>query len=51
MAHGHTIPAMDMAKLFVSRGVKATIVTTPPNASYLSKTIERAQHLGLEIDI
>ncbi|XP_059644160.1 scopoletin glucosyltransferase-like [Cornus florida] len=32
MAHGHMIPTLDMAKLFASRGVKTTIVTTPLNA-------------------
>ncbi|XP_038705998.1 scopoletin glucosyltransferase-like [Tripterygium wilfordii] len=39
MAHGHTIPALDLAKLFVSRGVKASIVTTPLNVPYISKAI------------
>ncbi|KAK4477024.1 hypothetical protein RD792_016226 [Penstemon davidsonii] len=29
-ASGHLIPALEMAKLFVSRGVKTTIITTPP---------------------
>ncbi|CAI0445885.1 unnamed protein product [Linum tenue] len=29
MAHGHLIPVVDMAKLFASRGVKTTVVTTP----------------------
>jgi UDP:flavonoid glycosyltransferase YjiC (YdhE family) len=41
MAHGHMIPMVDMAKLFAARGVKATIVTTPLNAPFVSKTIER----------
>ncbi|CAI0557385.1 unnamed protein product [Linum tenue] len=40
MAHGHMIPAVDMAKLFASRGVTATIVTTPLNAPLFSKTIK-----------
>ncbi|CAN0846393.1 Scopoletin glucosyltransferase [Linum grandiflorum] len=41
MAHGHMIPAIDMAKVFASRGVKATIVTTPLNAPLFSKTISK----------
>ncbi|KAK4437903.1 Scopoletin glucosyltransferase [Sesamum alatum] len=28
-AYGHMIPALDMAKLFLSRGAKTTIITTP----------------------
>nr|XP_009787720.1 PREDICTED: scopoletin glucosyltransferase-like [Nicotiana sylvestris] len=51
MAHGHMIPTLDMAKLVASRGVKATIVTTPLNKSVFSKSIQRNKHLGLEIDI
>ncbi|KAI4295674.1 hypothetical protein L6164_035693 [Bauhinia variegata] len=40
------IPTVDMAKLFASRGVKATIITTPLNASHISKTIEKAKTPG-----
>ncbi|MCD9560707.1 Scopoletin glucosyltransferase [Datura stramonium] len=40
-----------MAKLVASRGVKATIITTPLNESVFSKAIERNKHLGNEIDI
>ncbi|XP_022155623.1 UDP-glycosyltransferase 73B1-like [Momordica charantia] len=39
MAHGHIIPMVDMAKLFASRGVKITIVTTPLNSISISKSI------------
>ena len=51
MAHGHIIPSVDMAKLFASRGLKTTIVTTLFNESFISKPIERSKSLGLEIDI
>ncbi|KAJ8767075.1 hypothetical protein K2173_012633 [Erythroxylum novogranatense] len=51
MAHGHMIPTMDMAKLFVSRGIKATIVTTPLNVPFVAKSIQKTQSLGLEIGI
>ncbi|XP_055815877.1 scopoletin glucosyltransferase [Solanum dulcamara] len=51
MAQGHMIPTLDMAKLVASRGVKATIITTPLNESVFSKAIERNKHLGIEIEI
>ncbi|CAN1152939.1 Scopoletin glucosyltransferase [Linum perenne] len=41
MAHGHMIPAIDMAKVFASRGLKITIVTTPLNATHFSNTITK----------
>ncbi|KAJ4847074.1 hypothetical protein Tsubulata_044155, partial [Turnera subulata] len=52
MAHSHMVPVVDMAKLFASRGLKTTIVTTPLNLSFLFKTIERARkNSSLEINI
>ena len=51
MAHGHMIPTMDMAKLFADRGVKTTIITTPLNASFFSKTIQRSKESGIDIGI
>nr|UHH90486.1 UDP-glycosyltransferase [Nicotiana benthamiana] len=51
MAQGHMIPTLDMAKLVASRGVKATIITTPLNESVFSKSIQRNKHLGIEIEI
>lgn len=51
MAQGHMIPTLDMAKLVASRGVKATIITTPLNESVFSKAIQRNKHLGIQIDI
>ncbi|MCE2055941.1 Scopoletin glucosyltransferase [Datura stramonium] len=49
MAPGHIIPTLDMAKLFVSRGAKATIITTPLNLPIFIQAIEKITHLGLEI--
>ncbi|XWS54773.1 hypothetical protein CRYUN_Cryun10bG0118100 [Craigia yunnanensis] len=51
MAHCHMIPTVDMAKLFANRGVKTTIITTPLNASFLSKTIRRSKESGIDIGI
>ncbi|MED6132865.1 Anthocyanidin 3-O-glucosyltransferase 7 [Stylosanthes scabra] len=48
MAHGHIIPTVDMAKLFASRGVNSTIVTTPVNASLISKAIGKSKTGGFE---
>ncbi|CAL5385905.1 unnamed protein product [Camellia sinensis] len=44
MAQGHMIPTLDMAKLFASHGVKATIITTPLNAPYFTRSIQRTHH-------
>ncbi|OAY45582.1 scopoletin glucosyltransferase [Manihot esculenta] len=51
MAQGHTIPLIDTAKLFASRGLKVSIITTPVNAPLLSKSIERNRLLGHKIDL
>ncbi|KAL6218873.1 hypothetical protein ACLB2K_012080 [Fragaria x ananassa] len=51
MAHGHTLPLIDIAKLFASHGSKSTIITTPFNAPLISKSIESSKSLGLEIDL
>lgn len=51
MAQGHMIPTIDMAKLFASRGIKATIITTALNAPLLAKTIQRSKNLGVEIGV
>ncbi|KAL6522557.1 hypothetical protein OROMI_031515 [Orobanche minor] len=47
MAHGHTIPILDMAKLFTSRGLKTTIISTPS----FSHPIKRAQESGHDIGL
>ncbi|XP_019165283.1 PREDICTED: scopoletin glucosyltransferase-like isoform X1 [Ipomoea nil] len=51
MAHGHMIPTLDMAKLFASRGVKATIITTPANQPVFSKAVEKYTQLGFQMEI
>lgn len=51
LAYGHMIPIVDMAKLFATRGVKSTVITTPANVPHILKTIERSKNLGIEIDI
>ncbi|KAG9440409.1 hypothetical protein H6P81_020574 [Aristolochia fimbriata] len=42
MAQGHMIPMIDTAKLFAARGVKASVILTPHNASVFAHAIERA---------
>ncbi|CAJ1939535.1 unnamed protein product [Sphenostylis stenocarpa] len=39
LAHGHMIPTVDLAKSFAEKGVKATVITTPRNAPFVSKVI------------
>ncbi|XP_015892851.1 scopoletin glucosyltransferase-like [Ziziphus jujuba] len=51
MGHGHMIPTIEMAKLFASRGCRATIISTPANASNIIKSIERSRQLGLDIGV
>ncbi|XP_019165282.1 PREDICTED: scopoletin glucosyltransferase-like [Ipomoea nil] len=51
MAHGHMIPTLDMAKLFASRGVKATIITTPANQPVFSKAVDKYTQLGFQMEI
>ncbi|KAL7156842.1 hypothetical protein ABFS83_02G036300 [Erythranthe nasuta] len=49
MAHGHTIPTLDMAKLFASRGVKTTIIATPAFAGPITKAQESGHAINLSI--
>ncbi|KAM5549332.1 UDP-glucose flavonoid 3-O-glucosyltransferase 7-like [Rosa sericea] len=51
MAQGHTLPLIDIAKLFASRGVKSTLITTPVNAPLFSKAIQTSKSLGFEIEL
>nr|AFJ52931.1 UDP-glycosyltransferase 1 [Linum usitatissimum] len=39
MAHGHTIPMLDIANLFMNRGHISTIITTPLNAPSILSAI------------
>ena len=51
MAQGHLIPAVHVAKLFTSRGLRSTIITTPHFAPFLSKSIDQSRVLGTQIDL
>ncbi|XP_050901594.1 scopoletin glucosyltransferase [Lathyrus oleraceus] len=51
MGHGHMIPSIDMAKLFASKGVKSTIVTTPLNKPTISKAIQHFKNHSNNIHI
>ncbi|KAK1559641.1 hypothetical protein Q3G72_016761 [Acer saccharum] len=51
MAHGHMIPTVDMAKLFGTRGVKTSIITTLANAPLFSNPIQRSNDLGIDMDL
>ncbi|XP_057546337.1 scopoletin glucosyltransferase-like [Amaranthus tricolor] len=47
MAHGHMIPTLDIARMFVAHeGVKTTIITTPRNAPTFTKAIEKTIKSG-----
>ncbi|CAB4290547.1 unnamed protein product [Prunus armeniaca] len=51
MAQGHSIPLIDMAKIFASHGVKSTLITTPLNAPLFSKAIQSSKELGFKIEL
>ncbi|ESW29721.1 hypothetical protein PHAVU_002G093400 [Phaseolus vulgaris] len=51
LAHGHMIPTVDMPKSFAEKGVKATIITTPLNAPFIFKAIEKSKTNGNDIHI
>ncbi|KAH7515579.1 hypothetical protein FEM48_Zijuj10G0041600 [Ziziphus jujuba var. spinosa] len=48
MAQGHLIPMLEMAKLFASRGLKSTLITTTSIAPFFSKTlISETSHIDI----
>nr|BAG16514.1 flavonoid glucoyltransferase UGT73N1 [Antirrhinum majus] len=49
MAPGHSIPMIDLAKLFAERGVNVTIIVTPLNAARFNSVINRAVESGQSI--
>ncbi|XP_050365092.1 UDP-glucose flavonoid 3-O-glucosyltransferase 7-like [Argentina anserina] len=51
MVSGHTLPLIDLAKLFASRGVKCTIAATHANSPIISKAIQTSKGFGFEIDL
>ncbi|CAA0807509.1 UDP-glycosyltransferase 73B3 [Striga hermonthica] len=48
MAYGHIIPTLDLAKLFTSRGLRATIITTPTFAPPVERARSSGHEVGLE---
>ncbi|KAF5203453.1 Udp-glycosyltransferase 73b3 [Thalictrum thalictroides] len=51
MAQGHTIPMIDIARLFAARGTKSTIITTPLNAMHIAESIDEDKKSGLDIHV
>ncbi|KAG1367941.1 UDP-glucose flavonoid 3-O-glucosyltransferase 7 [Cocos nucifera] len=51
MSPGHMIPMVDMARLFATRGVRSTIVTTPVNAANLGRTVDASAARGLPLSL
>ncbi|KAK8564274.1 hypothetical protein V6N13_005494 [Hibiscus sabdariffa] len=51
MAHGHSIPIIDLAILFAGKGVKSTIVAPPSDARHISKVTEKPRNSGYEVDV
>lgn len=49
LAQGHMLPMIDLAQLLAKRGVLATVIITPFNASRIKNTIDRAGEAGLPI--
>nr|BAG31950.1 UGT73A9 [Antirrhinum majus] len=49
MAHGHMIPMLDMAKLFTSRGIQTTIISTLAFADPINKARDSGLDIGLSI--
>ncbi|KAF8010633.1 hypothetical protein BT93_J1318 [Corymbia citriodora subsp. variegata] len=50
MAPGHTIPMIDLAKLFATRGCKSTLITTPHDEPTFLKSIAKTKDSGFNID-
>ncbi|XP_038987529.1 scopoletin glucosyltransferase-like [Phoenix dactylifera] len=51
MSPGHMIPMVDMARLFATRGVRSTVVTTPVNAANLRRTVDSSAARGLLLSL
>ncbi|XP_050363564.1 UDP-glucose flavonoid 3-O-glucosyltransferase 7-like [Argentina anserina] len=49
LARGHIIPLTHIAKLFSSRAVKSTIITTPLNAPFITKATQRSKDIEVTI--
>ncbi|CAL5333741.1 unnamed protein product [Camellia sinensis] len=48
---GHLIPMIDLARIFASHGVKATVITIPNDAVVFQNAIARDQNSGLDIHL
>ncbi|XP_072991596.1 anthocyanin 3'-O-beta-glucosyltransferase-like [Typha latifolia] len=46
MAAGHIIPMVNLAKLFVERGIKVTLLTTPTSTALLRRSVDEACDSG-----
>lgn len=51
MAQGHTIPMIDIARLFAARGMKSSIISTPVNAMQFIDIIDHDRQSGLDINV
>nr|QSB46670.1 glycosyltransferase [Rubia yunnanensis] len=51
LAHGHMLPILDMAKVFSSRAVKSTIITTDYHVPMFQKAIQKSVDAGLDISV
>ncbi|MQL75812.1 hypothetical protein Taro_008207 [Colocasia esculenta] len=49
-APGHTLPMVDMAKLFARRGVRASILTTPAQAPAIATSFRRTSEAGHPVE-
>ncbi|KAF7810998.1 scopoletin glucosyltransferase-like [Senna tora] len=50
LAQGHMLPMVDLARLFTTRGVQTTIVTTPMNLPIISRTIGQPKTISHDDD-
>ncbi|GJN19299.1 hypothetical protein PR202_gb06560 [Eleusine coracana subsp. coracana] len=51
VALGHTIPMVDLARLLADRGARASLITTPLNASRLRGVADHAKLANLPLEI
>jgi len=51
MASGHSIPMIEMAKLFAIRGCKSTLIATPHDKPTFLKSITQTKDAGFDIDV
>ncbi|CAA3028374.1 scopoletin glucosyltransferase-like [Olea europaea subsp. europaea] len=49
MAQGHMIPTLEMAKLFSSRGVQATVIATPGFVTPVENARKSGYNIGIHV--